>query len=122
MTRVTVRIDGYYEVHEAPFSRSYEWHPAALTLVCDCGEESTLTGASTSPTCECGAGHSSLINDLLMNDLQQREGQLRQAVAHPRRHDAKEQVEQHLRDEAAYPEGSSWRYNDVTSANVKRET
>ena len=73
----------------------------------DCSEESTLIGASTTPTRECGADHSSLINDLLMNDLQQREGQLRQAVAHPWRHDAKEQAEQHLRDEAAYPEGSS---------------
>jgi hypothetical protein len=47
MTRVTVRIEGHYEVVEAPFSRSYKWHPASVTLVCDCGEELTLTGAST---------------------------------------------------------------------------
>jgi hypothetical protein len=110
MTRVTVRIEGHYEVHEAPFSRSYEWHPASLTLVCDCGEELTLTGASTTITCRCGADHSALIND-----IQERETQLRQAVAHPWRHEIKEQAEQHLRDEAACPEGSPWRYNDVTS-------
>jgi hypothetical protein len=122
MTRVTVRIEGHYEVHEAPLSRSYEWHSASLTLVCDCGEELTLTSASITPTCRCGTDYSALINDILINDLQEREGQLRQAVAHPWAHDTKEQAEQCLRDEAAYPEGSPWRYNDVTSANIKRES
>lgn len=110
MTRVTVRIEGHYEVHEAPFSRSYEWHPASLTLVCDCGEGLTLSGASTTPTCRCGADHSALIED-----IQEREGQLREAVTHPWRYEAKEQADQHLRDEAAYPAGSPRRYNDVTS-------
>jgi hypothetical protein len=119
MTRVTVRIEGHYEVLETPFSRSYEWHPASLILVCDCGQELTLTSSSDSSTsiCECGEDHSALIND-----LQEREGQLRQAIAHPWRYEAKEQSDQHLRDEATYPEGSSWRYNDVTSANIKRES
>ena len=110
MTRVTVRTEGHYEVHEAPFSRSYEWHPASVTLVCDCGEELTLTGNSTAPTCRCGADHSALIND-----LQEREAQLGHAVTHPRSYEREAQAAQHLRDEAAYPEGSSWRYNDVTS-------
>ncbi len=111
MTKITVRIEGHYEVHEAPFSRSYEWHPASVTLVCDCGEELTLTGASATPTCSrCGADHGALIDD-----LQEREGHLRHAVTHPWRHDAKHQAEQSLRDEAAHPEGSPWRYEDITS-------
>ena len=110
MTRVTVRIEGHYEVHKAPFSRSYEWHPASVTLVCDCGEELTLTGNSTAPTCRCGTDHSALIND-----LQEREAQLGHAVTHPWSYEGEDQAAQRLGDEAAYPEGSPRRYNDVTS-------
>ena len=110
MTHVTVRIEGHYEVHEAPFGRSYEWHPGSVTLVCDCGEELTLTGNSTAPTCGCGADHSTLTND-----LQEREAQLGHAVTHPWSYERENQAAQRLRDEAAYPEGSPRRYNDVTS-------
>ena len=118
MTRITVRVEGHYEVQEAPFSRSYKWHPAPVTLACDCGEDLTLTGASTDSTCQCGADHSTLINDALIDDLQARENQLRDEVTHPWSHEAKEQEAQHLRDEAAYPEGSPRHYNDVTSGFV----
>ncbi len=38
MTRITVRVEGYYEVHEAPFARTCEWHPAYTTLECECSE------------------------------------------------------------------------------------
>ena len=118
MTQITVRVEGHYEVHEAPYSRSYKWHPSAVTLVCDCGEERTLTdGASTDSTCRCGADHSALINDALINDIRARENQLRDALTHPWNHDVKEQAAQHLRDEAAYPEGSPRHYDDVTSGN-----
>ena len=113
MTRIIVRLEGHYEVQEAPFSRSYKWHPASVTLACDCGEELTLTGPSTDSTCRCGADHGALIND-----IQARENQLRDAVTHSWSHEAKEQEAQHLRDEAAYPEGSPRRYNDVTSGFV----
>ncbi len=51
MTKISVRIEGHYEVKEDPFSRAYEWHPGCVVLECDCGEESTLTGTSTVPTC-----------------------------------------------------------------------
>ena len=117
MTKINVQVKGHYEVHETPFSRSYEWHPASLTLVCDCGEELTLTTASTTTTCRCGTDHSALLND-----IKEREGQLRDAVSHPWRYDAKDQTDQHLRDEASCPEDSPWRYNDVTSANITRES
>jgi hypothetical protein len=110
MTRITERLEGHYEVHEAPFSRSYEWHPGAVTLVCDCGEELTLTSASIDSTCQCGADHSAHIKD-----LHEREAQLGHAVTHPWRYEREDQAAQHLRDEAAYPEGSPRRYNDVTS-------
>jgi hypothetical protein len=115
MTRITVRVEGHYEVHEVPFSRSYVWHPSAITLVCDCSEEMTLTSASTDSTCRCGADHSALANDALIDDIRARENQLRDAVTHPWDHEAKEQAAQHLRDEAAYPEGSPRRYNEITS-------
>ena len=118
MARITEQVEGYYEVHESPFSRSYKWHPSAATLVCDCGEERTLTGdASTESTCRCGADHSSLIDDALINDVRVRESQLREAAIHPWNHDVTEQAAQHLRDEAAYPEGSLRRYEDVTSGD-----
>ena len=113
MTKIIVRVEGHYEVHESPFGRNYEWHPAYVTLECNCGEELTLTGASTIPTCRCGADHSAVIQD-----IQEREGRLRHKATHPWHYDAQEQAEQHLRDEAAYPKGSPWRYNDVTSGNT----
>jgi hypothetical protein len=37
------------------------------------------------------------------------------AAIHPWHYDTQAQAEQHLRNEAAYPEDSPWRYNDVTS-------
>ena len=110
MTRITVRVEGHYEVQEAPFSRSYKWHPSAVTLVCDCGEEQTFTGTGAAPTCRCGADHSALIDD-----LQEREAQLGHAVTHPWSYERENQATQRLRDEAAHPEGSPRRYNDVTS-------
>jgi hypothetical protein len=117
MTRITVWVEGHYEVHEAPFSRSYKWHPSAVTLVCVCGEELTFTDASADSTCRCGADHSALINDALINDIRAREIQLRDAVRHPWNHGVKEQAAQHLRDEAANPEGSPRRYDDVTASD-----
>ena len=114
MTEIIVRIEGHYEVTEAPFSRSYEWHPAYVTLKCDCGEELSLssTTSSTVSSCRCGTDHSAIILDILA-----REGCLGDEVTYPWQHDAKEQAQQHLHDEAIYREDSPWRYNDVTSLN-----
>jgi hypothetical protein len=112
MTKIIGRVEGQYEVHEAPFSRTYEWHPAYVTLECDCGEELTLSSTSPASICRCGTNHSAVIQD-----IQAREGRLRDEVTHPWQHDTKEQTQQHLRDEAAYPESSPWRYNDVTLRN-----
>lgn len=116
MTRITVRVEGHYEVRQDPFARAYEWHPAHVILECDCGEKLTLTGKSTEATCRCGADHSEIVRD-----IQEREGRLRHEATHPWRHDARAQAEQRLRDEAAYPEGSPWRYNDITSGSMNGE-
>jgi hypothetical protein len=116
MTKIIVRIEAHYETDETPFARIYEWHPAYVTLECDCGEELTLTSASAPPTCRCGADHSAVIQD-----IQEREAKLRDEVTRPWHHDTQEQTEQHLRDVTAYPKGSPWRYNDITSGNTNGE-
>lgn len=113
MTKIIVRIEGHYEVHEAPFSRSYEWHPAYVTLECDCGEELTLAGTSPISTCRCGTDHSDIIKD-----IQEVDGRLRREVTHPWQHDTQEQERQHLLNEDTYPENSPWRYNDITLGNT----
>jgi hypothetical protein len=108
--KIIERVDAHYESREMPFGKVYEWHPAYIALECECGEKVTLTATSTITTCSrCGA-------DLggFFRDIQEREGRLPDELAHPWFYDAKEQVQQHLRDEAAYPKGSPWRYNDIT--------
>ncbi len=72
----------------------------------------TLIGQSARITCPCGADYSAIVQD-----IREREARPQHEVTHPWRYDAKEQTQQHLRDEAAYPEGSPWRYNDVTLRN-----
>src|SRR5215216_6271162 len=59
-------------------SRTYEWQPGCVVLECDCGQELTLPGTSTAPTCRCGADHSAIVQN-----LQDREGRLRHVVTHP---------------------------------------
>ncbi len=79
MTKVIVRTEGHYEVHETPFSRAYEWYPACVILECDCGEKLALTGSSTEPACrQCGANHSNVIQD-----IQEREGRLHHETVLP---------------------------------------
>ena len=114
MMEVTARVEGHYGVLETPFARDYKWYPAYVTLVCNCGEKLALAGTSTSSTVStcsrCGADHSTVIQD-----TQEREGCLQPEVNHPWLYDTQKQAQQHLRDEAAYPVGSPWRYNDITS-------
>lgn len=116
MAKNIVYVEGRYEVHEAPFSRTYKWHAAHITLECECGEELILAESSIALTCRrCGADHGALLRD-----LQAREGWLSDETLHPWLHDGQEQAEQHQRDEAIYPEGSSRRYNDVTSGDENK--
>ena len=108
--KIIERVQAHYEVREVPFGITYEWHPATLALECECGEKVTLSATSTITTCpQCGADLGSFVHD-----IKAREGSLPDKLTHPWFFDAKERAQQHQQDEVAYPEGSPWRYNDIT--------
>ena len=111
MAQIIERVDAHYEAREVPFGKVYEWHPAYVVLACDCSEQLIVNATSTITTCHrCGA-------DLggFTHDIKEREGRLPDTLAQPWFHDAQAREDQRLRDEAAYPEGSPWRYDDVTA-------
>jgi hypothetical protein len=114
MVQILERVQAQYESREMPFGKVYEWHPASVDLECDCGEQVTLnaTSSSTTTTCSrCGANLGTFVHD-----IREREGRLPDKLTHPWFYDAREQAQQHKHDKAAYPEGSRWRYNDITAA------
>lgn len=111
MTQSIERGEAHYKIREIPFGRSYEWYPAHVTLVCDCGGTLTLTSISTTNVCQYGAEFGACIND-----MQEKESHLPDEVTRPWLYEAQERTEQHLRDKAAYPKDSPWRYNDITVA------
>jgi hypothetical protein len=109
--KIIERIQAHYEVSEVPFGKTYEWHPAAVALECECGQKATLSATSTITTCSgCGAD----LGDDFVKDSQEREGHLPDTLTHPWFYDAKERAHQHQHDETAHPQGSPWRYNDIT--------
>ena len=111
--KVIERVEARYEAREVPFGKVYEWHPAYVAVECDCGEKVTLTATSTTTACRrCGAALGGFVRD-----LQKREGRLPDKLAHPWSYDANERAQQHRQDEAAYPQGSPWRYDDITADN-----
>jgi hypothetical protein len=111
MARITESGEGHYEAREVPFGKVYEWHPAYVALECECGEKLILTATSTMSTCSrCGADLRGLVHD-----IKEREGRLPDKLTHPWFHDAQVRGQQRLRDEAAYPKGSPWRYDDITA-------
>jgi hypothetical protein len=113
MGQIVERVQAHYESREMPFGKVYEWHPANVALECDCGEKVTLSAtSSTTTTCgRCGADLGTFVHD-----LREREGRLPDNLTHPWFYDATERAQQHKHDEAAYLEGSHWRYNDITAA------
>jgi hypothetical protein len=112
MVQILERINAHYESREMPFATVYEWHPASVDLECGCGEKVTLRATTTITTCSgCGAELGSFVRD-----IREREGRLPDNLTHPWFYDARERAQQHEHDEAAYPEGSRWRYNDITAA------
>jgi hypothetical protein len=111
MAQIIERVEAHYEAREVPFGKVYEWHPAHITVECDCGEQLILTATSTIATCRrCGADLGGFVHD-----IKEREGHLSDELTHPWFHDARARADQRLRDEAAYPKGSSWRYDDITA-------
>ena len=112
MVQILERVQAHYESREMPFGKVYEWHPASVTLECDCGQKVTLSATSTTTTCgRCGADLATFVSE-----IREREGRLPDNLTHPWFYDAREQAQQHEHGETAYPEGSRWRYNDITAA------
>jgi hypothetical protein len=108
--KIIERVEAHYEPRELPFGKVYEWHPTSLAIECNCGEKVTLTATGNISTCgRCGADFHSFVHD-----IQERESRLPDRLTHPWFYDAKERAQQHQHDETAYPEGSPWRYNDIT--------
>jgi hypothetical protein len=108
--KIIERVEAHYEAREVPFGKVYEWHPAYVALECECGGKATLSATSPITTCsQCGTDLGGFIHD-----IQGREGLLPNNLTHPWFYDAQVRADQRLRDEADYPEGSPWRYNDIT--------
>jgi hypothetical protein len=109
--KIIEHVQAHYEAREVPFGKIYEWHPAYVTLECECGEKVTLSATSTITICSrCGADLGGSVHD-----LQEREGRLPDKLTHPWFYDARVRAHQHQQDEADHPEGSPWRYNDITA-------
>jgi len=112
MVQILERVEAHYENREMPFGKTYGWHPAYIALECDCGQKVTLSATSTTTTCSgCGADLGTFVHD-----IREHEGRLADKLTHPWFYDAKERAQQQKHDEAAYVEGSPWRYNDITAA------
>jgi hypothetical protein len=112
MVKIVERVQAHYENREMPFGKVYAWHPASVDLECDCGKKVTLSATSTTTTCgRCGTDLGTFIYE-----IREREGRLPDNLTHPWFYDAEERAQQHEHDEAAYPEGSRWRYDDITAA------
>jgi hypothetical protein len=120
--KVIERVAEHYDVKEVQFGRNYVWCPESVVLECSkCGKKMTLTRADlidTKPECECGRDHTARVREEVVIQLLDEDYE---AHHHPWRYDRQSQADQHLRDEAAYPEGSSWRYEDVTSGLMDDE-
>jgi hypothetical protein len=112
MVQIIERVEAHYESRVMPFATVYAWHPASVALECECGEKVTLSATSTKNTCSgCGADLGTFVYE-----IREREGPLPDNLTHPWFYDARERSQQHKHDEAAYREGSPWRYNDITAA------
>jgi len=114
MVQILERVQAHYESREMPFATVYEWHPAAVALECDCGEKVTLSATSSSTTTTCRGCGAEL--ETFVNEIREREGRLPDKLTHPWFYDVRERAQQQKHDEAAYLEGSRWRYNDITAA------
>ena len=125
--RVIEVLEEHYELQEVPFGRSYTWCPECIVVECDCGERLTFELSAIIglfAVCECGADLTNEIQEKLEVYRPEVRGQGLEdyePTHHPWLHDTEAQSQQHLRDEAAYPEGSPWRYNDITSRGPEDE-
>jgi hypothetical protein len=116
MMKIIERVAEHYDTQEMEFGRTYIWCPESIVLECTkCDKKMTLTRSeliATQPECECGRGHTARVREEVVLEMMDEDYE---AHHHPWHFDLQSQGDQHLRDEAAYPEGSPWRFNDVTS-------
>jgi hypothetical protein len=116
--QVIEHLEEHYEVQEVPFGRVYKWCPESVEVQCDCGESTifkTSTLTSSVVLCECGADCTADIQEERQRDQPEVLGQTQEdyeTAHHPWLHDTQAQAEQHLRNEVAYSNDSSWRYDD----------
>jgi hypothetical protein len=105
--KVVERLAEHYDTQEVEFGRIYIWSPESIVLECSkCAKKMTLTRSElihTHPDCECGKGRMARAREEIVIQLLDEEYE---AHHHPWRYDLQNQANQHLRDEAAYPEGS----------------
>ncbi len=114
MAQIIENVGAHYEAREMPFGKVYEWRPAYVALECHCGDKLILTANSTISTCgRCGADLGGYVHDI----VKERESRLPDKLTHPWFYDVQTQADQRLRDETAYPEGSPWRYDDITTGD-----
>ncbi len=112
-------LDEHYEIQEVPFGRSYKWCAESAVVVCACRKKFTFKMSDLCDSvaaCECGADHTAGIQEELQSQQPEVRGQpLKnyETTYHPWLHDTQVQADQQVRDEAAYPKDSLWRYNDV---------
>jgi hypothetical protein len=121
--QVIERIAGHYDVRERPFGRDYRWSLEQVVIECSkCAKRVTPTRSqiigSVVLECECGKANTARIREELVVLLVDEEYE---AHHHPWFYDTQEQAKQHKRDEAAYPEDSPWRYNDVRYRSLREE-
>jgi hypothetical protein len=117
--RVIERIAEHYDVQESPFGRVYRWSPEHVVVKCKCGKRTAHTRSeiidSEVTSCGCGEDDAARIREELVIRMLDEEYE---AHHHPWHYDTQEQADQHLRDEAAHPKDSPWRYNDITSRSI----
>jgi hypothetical protein len=113
MVQIVERVQAHYEAREIPFGKVYEWHSEYVALECECGAKVAPSATSTITTCgRCGFNLGAFVHGTT-----EREVRLPHERTHPWFYDAKVRAQQHQRDDEAYPEGSPWRYNDITTAS-----
>jgi hypothetical protein len=119
--QVIERVAEHYDAQNTEFGRIYKWCPEGVVVECKCGKRMTLNRfdlIEAGAYCECGMEHTASVREEVVIQLLDEDYE---AHHHPWRYDLRSQADQHLRDEAAYPKGSPWRYNDVTSGLMDDE-
>ena len=66
-------VGAHYELQDVQMARVYRWHPASITLECECGERTTLTSSRTSCV-GCGADHTEVIVEVLEKRMEEGKG------------------------------------------------